>query len=286
MGSQNHLIKSYNGSRRIIPILVAWVMTIGWGACVAGERAPSNCKSERVYNTLIVYGQDQAASGPPLEPLDPVDNTLTFRQEAADFFSQEWGVPFPDVSNPSDQFLPLGCSPSVDCDYLWRMVQVPEEINYQVFALDYQGSPPWRHRMPITNTRVVDKSAIVIALRDVMNEGGTETVYPTIFQNSIIAFGFYILTATDRRGIDFALERIDYSSQQPILSNPYGWTPIPCKLKSELFGEGLVRGGATGSAPVPEGLFNFINTMTFPVSLTQKDPNERAKCKNIRRSDQ
>lgn len=249
-----------------------------------GSGIPSDCQQERVYSTLIVYGQDQIASGSPLEPLDLADNTLEFRSEAADFFSFEWGVSSPDVVNPGDQFLPLGCTPGTDCDYFWRMVQVPEEINYQVFALDYQGSPHWRHRMPITNTRVVDKSAIVIALRDVVNTGSTSTQFPTIFEGSIIAFGFYILTATDKDGVDFALERIDYSSQQPILSNPYGWTPIPCKLESELFGEGLVRGGGSGTAPVPEGLFNFINTMTFPVSLIQKDPDERAKCKNIKNS--
>ncbi len=43
-----------------------------------GSGIPSDCQQERVYSTLIVYGQDQIASGSPLEPLDLADNTLEF----------------------------------------------------------------------------------------------------------------------------------------------------------------------------------------------------------------
>ncbi len=251
--------------------------------------APAACEPSRVYDALIVYGIDQEVPNLSLgifEPMNSEDNTAEFRETAVAFFESQWGLTGIDpnaLAGPAPVGVGTDCIPFVNCDYTAWMVQLPDSIRYQVFAIDYQEVPQLRHRLPITNVRMLERTAIVVVgPNDIVNTGVTQAIYPVLKAGSILSFGIYKMTATDKNGNDFLLDTIRFKSQQPSLANAYFWQAVACTLESDLFGAGLTRGGGTAVPPVPQDVLSTMITMTFPVSLTEKVAPYSAKCKNVK----
>ena len=256
---------------------------------VLNANAPEKCNPHRVYDTTIVIGLDQAVPDPSLGvfgPMDPNDNTAEFRQEAVEFFENEYGLTGIDpylLDGPNPVPVGGGGAPFVNADYTAWMAQLPNEVRYNVFAIDFQEMPQLRHKMPISNVHIKSRVAIVvIGPNNIQNTGTRKDLFPILFPGSIISMGYYRLYATDNKGEDFLLDVIRFKDQMPSLQNPYGWQPLALKLESDLFGEGISKGGGSAAPPVPEGVLNTAVVMTFPPSLTQKDPNRSAQCKQVK----
>jgi hypothetical protein len=249
--------------------------------------APEPCDPSRVYDALIVIALDQPVDDPSFGvfgPMNPEDNTAEFRSEAVKFFEKEYGLTGinPDaLASPA----PIGINgtPFLDADYTVWMTQLPEHIRYNVLAIDFQEIPQLRHRMPISNVHIESRVALAhIGPNIIQNTGNRQNLFPQLFPGSIISMGFYRLMATDKDGQDFLLDTIKWVDQMPSTPNAYGWQPLALKLESDLFGEGISKGGGSAAPPVPEGVLNTGVVMTFPPSLTQKDPNKPAKCKQVK----
>jgi len=266
---------------------IGLLMLLSFAAAQAVKPAP--CEPARVYDALIVYGIDQevpSLSVGIFEPMNAEDNTAEFRETAVAFFEEQWGLTGIDpnaLAGPAPVGVGTNCIPFVDCDYTAWMVQLADTIRYQVFAIDFQEIHQLRHRLPITNVRMLERTALVfIGPNDVVNTGVTQAIYPVLKAGSILFFGIYKMTATDKHGHDFLLDTIRFQSQQPSLANAYGWQGITGTLESDLFGTGLIRGGSTAMPPVPQDVLSTMVNMTFPVSLTEKEPPFHAKCKNVK----
>ena len=252
----------------------------------------AKCEPDRVYDAMIVYGMDQDFPvAEQLVPLNPVENTEDFRTQALEYYQETWGIG--SSIDPNNQTLKEGLPLQVvehDANgnpkefTLW-FINLAPEIRYMVHAIDYQTVPQLRSRMPITNVRMHDVAAVLIIGNEFANEGEWKEFYPTLYPESVLAFGYYEMMAMDKHGEEFLLDRIHFHSQSPIATTQYGWQAIPCVVKSDIFGVGLTYGGGgpAGEPLVPEGYLNTRIVMCFPASLKNKQNHGGpVLCKNVK----
>ena len=254
----------------------------GWSNCLGTDRYPEH----GVYDATIVYSIDEAV--PPGEevflPMDEDRNTLEYRTAAYDFFSERYGADF-DPNNPFPQVV-------VD-EFGGQLLVQPTKTGpgdtstHQVYGIDAQNIPQWRHKMPITNVAFRDDGFFVFALTDYIAHGtyGGEDG-ARIRGGDILVFGDYRMF--DHK--DRLLDTIHYQADTPATVNPFNgdeaasngaqFVNITCAVSSEIFGEGLVR-GLGEMRPLEDGSMDldFRYVMRFPSRL--EDASVNGRCRNI-----
>ncbi|MEM9386025.1 MAG: hypothetical protein AAGA68_13250 [Pseudomonadota bacterium] len=254
----------------------------------AEEASPRNCDTpwanHGVSEATIVYGADELippGEGPFL-PMDEVRNTPAYRALAFDFFEARFGVAF-DVNNPGIQ---------IAVDASGRVAEMqPIKFGlgstHQVYAIDAQRIPRWRHRMPMTNVALRDDGYFVFIGADGFEVNGTYggEAGVTLPAGTVVLLGEYRMFDEN----DELMDTLRYFSDQPAFAVVDPGAPLPttlftitCKVQSEIFGEGQV--GALGQlVALEDGStdLDFRYTLRFPARIRDSGL-IRPRCKPAR----
>lgn len=241
-----------------------------------------------VYDTTILYMIDEiAAPGEgPFLPMDVERNTLEYRTNAYAFFDEQFGIDF-DPADPANQNASDGLGGLVQVQPI--KTGVGDTSTHQVYGIDAQDIPKWRHKMPVTNVALRDDGYFVFILTDFTAHGefGGAAGLP-LRAGDILVFGDYRMF--DHK--DRLLDTLHYRSLTPATVNPFAgaaaasdganFVNITCSIESDIFGEGLVR-GLGEMRPLPDGSMDldFRYVMRFPSRLADSEL-EDAKCKMVR----
>lgn len=237
-----------------------------------------------VYETLIVYLIDEIVEGPVFLPIDSDRNTFAYRESAYHFFRERFGLDF-DPGNPDLQVI---SGPDGDANVF--PLKTGEGSTHQIYGIDAQNVPQWRHKMPMTRIAMFDDGYFVTLDSDYVVRGtyGGEDgiVLPAGTQ---FVFGEYRMF--DHRGR--LLDTLRYKSSIPVTAGPVGgsfefsngavFINIACDIESDIFGEGNVRSLAE-LTPLPDGRtdLDFRYVMKFPARLSDAPDVENPKCRTIR----
>ncbi len=244
----------------------------------------TNFEEHGVYEAVVVYLIVEIVEGPFFLPLDVERNTLQYRSEAYDFFQERFGLEF-DPSLPGIQVI-SGANGEANVFPL----KTGAGSTHQVYGLDAQNIPRWRHKMPITNAAFFDDGFFVTLDTDYVVKGTYGgpggIVLPAGTQ---FVFGEYRMF--DDRGR--LLETFRYRSNIPVTAGPVGgsfdfsggavFINIACDIESDLFGHGDVR--ALGElTPLPDGRtdLDFRYVMKFPQRLADNPDIRRPNCRRLR----
>lgn len=240
-----------------------------------------------VSEATIVYGIDERvpADEGPFLPMDDERNTLDYRARAFDFFADRFGVTF-DVNNPAVQ---------IAVDASGRVAEMqPVKLGigstHQVYAIDAQRIPRWRHRMPMTNVALRDDGYFVFVGPDGFEVNGTYggDAGVTLPPGSVFLLGEYRMFDEN----DELMDTLRYFSDQPSFAVvdpgaalPTSLITITCKVQSDIFGDGQVA--ALGQlVALDDGAtdLDFRYTLRFPARIGESDL-IRPRCKPARALD-
>ena len=118
-----------------------------------------------VYETLIVYLIDEIVEGPGFLPIDSDRNTFAYRESAYHFFRERFGLDF-DPGNPDLQVI---SGPDGDANVF--PLKTGEGSTHQVYGIDAQNVPQWRHKMPMTRIALFDDGYFVTLDSDYVVRG-------------------------------------------------------------------------------------------------------------------
>ena len=225
-----------------------------------------------VYDATIVYLIDEVVEGPLFLPMDVERNTQAYREEAYEFFLEQFGMLF-DPDDSEIQFITDGGNGSANVFPLKTGVG----STHQVYAVDAQHIPQWRNKLPLTDIALFDDGFFVTLDTDFLVRGaygGDDGIL--LPAGTQIVFGEYRMF--DASGE--LLETFKYKSNIPVAAVPVGgsfeasggaiFVTIACDIESALFGEGNVR--ALGEIrPLGEGVtdLDFRYVMHFPGRLAE-----------------
>ena len=250
-------------------------------ACYGTSRYPEH----GVYDSTIIYYIDEIlpAGANPFPPMDADRNTLEYRTGAYDFFAERYGMNF-DPTIEGDQIVTDGAGGQALVSPI--KTGAGETSTHQVYGIDAQDIPQWRHRMPITNVAFRDDGFFVFILSD-FQAGGTYNA--TLRAGDLVVQGEYRMF--DHR--DRLLDTIVYFADTPATVHPFAgdvaasngatWVNITCRVESEIFGTGTTR-GIGEQTPLPDGSTrqDFRYVMRFPSVLDGGGASWGDRCRNIR----
>ncbi|MEM9190203.1 MAG: hypothetical protein AAGF12_13545 [Myxococcota bacterium] len=253
--------------------------------CYGTNRYPEH----GVYDTTLVYSIDETvpAGEEVFPPMDTERDTLAYRTTAYDFFRDRYGMNF-DPNVVGDQLVVDGQGGQA----LVSAIQTgaPGSSTHQVYGLDAQHIPQWRHRLPITNTAFRDDGYFVFILTDFVANGSFGgAAGARIRAGDLVVAGEYRMF--DHR--DRLLDTIRYFADTPSTVNPFTgdaassngatFVNITCRVESDLFGEGVTR-GIGEQRPNPDGslTLDFRYLMRFPSILEQPGASFWDRCRNLR----
>lgn len=237
-----------------------------------------------VYEATILYMIDETIDGPLFLPMDIDRNTLEYRQSAYDYFETQFGIIF-DPQNLGIQVIAddLGGTANV------FPLKTGTGSTHQVYGIDAQKIPQWRHKMPMTDIAFFDDGFFVTLETDFKLRG--EFGGPT---GVILAAGTQLVFGDYRMfdGNGELLETFRYRSNIPVVGIPVTGNPetsdgalfltIACDIESDLFGSGNVRSLAEIKF-LPDGKtdLDFRYVMRFPARLSETDL-DKSHCKSIK----
>lgn len=238
-----------------------------------------------VYETTIVYGIDEivpATEGPFLD-MDPVRNTVEYRQRAFDFLAEQFGVQF-DVNDAARQ---VAVDDQGRTALMWPL-KTGVGSTHQVYGIDAQRFPRLRSKMPLTRIAFRDDGYFVFVGETGFTvhgiyggEAGVELPPGTIF----LAGEYRMFDGKDR-----LIDTLRYFSRIPSFSvpdpgavYPTNLITIACDIESDVFGEGQVRAlGSMTALPDGSSDLDFRYVMHFPTRLADVELT-RPRCDTLRR---
>ena len=283
-----YILSEFQKSSVLTAILFVMLFGVSVSAAELDSKRLASCatayEEHGVYEGVVIYLIDEIVDGPVFLPIDDDRNTYEYREEAYDFFRTRFGLDF-DPADPEIQFLD---GPDGQANVFPLKTGVGS--THQVYGVDAQNIPKWRHKMPITNTALFDDGFFVTLDTDYVVRGtfGGEKgiVLPAGTQ---FVFGEYRMF--DDRGR--LLETFEYRSNIPVTAGPVGgsfdfskgavFINIACDIESELFGNGNVRALAE-LTPLPDGRtdLDFRYVMKFPARLADNPNVRRPRCRTLR----
>jgi hypothetical protein len=243
----------------------------------------TNFEEHGVYEALVVYLIDEVVEGPVFLPIDEDRNTIEYRTEAYDFFRERFGLDF----DPNDPNIQVISGPSGEANVFPLKTGVGS--THQVYGLDAQNIPQWRHRMPITNAAFFDDGFFVTLDTDYVVTGtfggANGIVLPAGTQ---FVFGEYRMFDDSGQ----LLETFRYRSNIPVTAGPVGgsfefsngavFINIACDIESKTFGHGNVRALAEVT-PLADGRtdLDFRYVMKFPARLADDPSIRMPNCRKL-----
>lgn len=237
-----------------------------------------------VSEATIFYGID-AIFPPeqgPIFDMAAERNTSAYRQRAFDFFAERFGVTF-DVNSPGVQL-------AVDREgrtATMQPIQLGADTSHQVYGIDAQRIPQWRHRLPMTSAALRDDGYFTFVgeegFRVHGTYGGEDGV--ELPPGSVFLLGEYRMFDGD----DQLIDTLRYRSTQPAFAvvDPGAALPtqlvtITCEVQSDLFGDGKVQALGTQIALADGSAdWDFRYTLRFPSRISDASL-RRPRCKQIR----
>jgi len=237
-----------------------------------------------VNEATIVYTIDEVVEGPLFLPMNPTRNTRGYRKAAYDYFYEQFGLVF-DVENPAIQVISDVNGGTANVFPL----KTGAGSTHQVYAVDAQMIPAWRHKMPLNDIAFFDDGFFVTLETDFQVTGkfAGETGV-TLSAGTQLVFGEYRMF--DGRGR--LLETFQYQSDIPVAGLPVTgnfqtsdgavFLTIACEISSPLFGRGSVRSLAE-VRPLGNGktYLDFRYVMKFPARVADAEL-RRSHCKRLR----
>ncbi len=237
-----------------------------------------------IYDATILYMIDETIEGPLFLPMDADRNTFDYRQSAYNYFQTQFGITF-DPLNPGIQVIvdDLGGTANV------FPLKTGIGSTHQIYGIDAQKFPKWRHKMPMTDVAFFDDGFFVTLDTDFQLKGkfgGSSGVVLTA--GTQLVFGEYRMFDGDGE----LLETFRYRSDIPVAGIPVTGNPetsggalfltIACDIESDLFGNGDVRSLAEIKFQ-PDGKtdLDFRYVMRFPARLSESDL-DKPHCKSIK----
>ena len=236
-----------------------------------------------VSEATIAYGIDEVVpAGEIFLPMEEQRNTFQYRKKAFDFFVERFGVEF-DVNDPGVQI-------AVDAygrTAAMQPIKAGVGSTHQVYAIDAQNIPQWRHRMPMTSVALKDDGYFVFVGDEGFEVHGTYggADGTTLPPGTIFLLGEYRMY--DHQ--DKLMDTLRYFSSTPAFSliDPGAELPttqftISCNVESDIFGSGLVRAlGSMTTLPDGSSDLDFRYTLRFPERIGDADQ-RGAYCKPAR----
>ncbi len=280
-----------SGIAGILPALLISISAFNPSAAIAGsgtDQYGRSCASpyeeHGVYEAVVVYLIDEVVDGPIFLPIDVERNTVQYRQDAYDFFLERFGLEF-DPVEPGIQVIS-----GADGDANVFPLKTGTGSTHQVYGMDAQNIPQWKHKMPITDVALFDDGYFVTLDSDYLVKGtfGGEAGI-TLPAGTQFVFGEYRMF--DGRGR--LLETFKYRSNIPVTAGPVGgsfdysngavFINIACDIESDLFGHGNVRALAE-LTPLADGRtdLDFRYVMKFPARLSDDPQIFRPRCRKLR----
>ena len=191
-----------------------------------------------VYDATLVFFIDERTQQLFL-PIDADRNTPDFRRSAYQFFKTEYGLNA-DPGTPGEQHLTdkNGGTASV------RGFKLDVGSTHQVYALDAQHIPHWRHKMPLTNVAIFDDGYTVFVGPEGFTVHGKLGGEPGL----LLPPGTLMISAQYRLFDEHMqlLDTIDYQSETPSLGIPAlgenaFFVAINSVAQSKIFGTGTLR---------------------------------------------
>lgn len=255
----------------------------------------SNCKGldrypeHGVYESTLVYFVDETlppGNPGPFTDMEAQRNTVGYRTFAYDFFEERYGMAF-DPNDPAPQLI-------FDGQGGQALVQPTKTgdlgtSTHQVYAIDSQYVPQWRHKIPVTNVAFLDDGYFVFILEDFVAHGtyGGDDGLRIRAGDLLVAGEYRMFDHKDR-----LLDTIEYVAQTPATVNPFNgdeeasegatFVNITCNTHSDIFGDGLVR-GLGEIRPLADGSLDldFRYVMRFPSRVADSDV-YGARCKKVK----
>ena len=142
--------------KAVVAVVVVLLLT---ATSMAGGHGSRSCVTpydeHGVYEAVVVYMIDEIVDGPIFLPMDVDRNTFAYRKGAYDFIESRFGLAF-DPVQPGIQVIS-----GADGNANVFPLKTGMGSTHQVYGLDAQNIPQWRHKMPITDVALFDDGFFV-----------------------------------------------------------------------------------------------------------------------------